>query len=98
MHRVRGSTVLLSWQQGRYNQQGTRARTANTMISKHGKQAQGIQSTENKTKTDRMKLDTANRGATCGRQNAESMKGVSAPGNTCRPEALASNSAQERYT
>jgi hypothetical protein len=74
----------------------TRARKATTMIRKDGNQVQGTQSIWNNTKADGIEQPIEK--APSGRQNTQSRKGVSAPGNTCRPEALASNSAQERYT
>jgi hypothetical protein len=58
----------------------------------------GTESTENSTKSDGIEQATADRKAPFGPQNAQSRKGMSAPGNSCRPEALPRNSAQERYT
>jgi hypothetical protein len=48
---------------------------------------------KNNTKSDVIERVTANKKAPCRRQNTQSREGVSAPGNTCQPEALASNSA-----
>jgi hypothetical protein len=58
----------------------------------------GTESTENSTKSDGIEQATADRKAPFGPQNAQSRKGMSAPGNSCRPQALPRNSAQERYT
>jgi hypothetical protein len=49
--------------------QSTRARKANTMIRKDGKQAQGTYSTYNNTRSDVKELDTTNRNSKCGLQN-----------------------------
>jgi hypothetical protein len=80
------------------------------MIRREEKGAHGSRNNRNSSRLDKTKTNKrehknnrsstklANRQAPLRQHYIQSRKGVSAPGSTCRPEPLASNSGQERYT
>jgi hypothetical protein len=64
--------------------------------SKHNDKHRRKASSLNRMQTKPPNKGVATRKARRRQKNAQSRKGVSAPGNTCRPGDLASNSMQER--